>query len=320
MASLITREEHGVKGKTAKKPVPSQVSRVDWQSERLSPEQARFLNLLFSRFAEALAPRLTSVLGLRALVGLQETSQTSFKEFLDLRESPAPLIVFDFDNLNKALFALDGQTAFSLLEYLLGGKGEPLDENREFTTLEHNLFRNHIASPMLTSLGEAAKDLLASNPSFDSLVFSPNSLVAFPYGEPILIAKFSIRVGIVSGRLQFIFPLHALRELIPKNPEKLITTSLTKTPEPVTATPGVGKKLEKTSLPVTAELGDAQVFFQDLIHLETGDVIRLETRRGSPLKLKVAGKTKFLGKPGASEKKMAIRITEIVEEGENPDE
>jgi len=300
----------------------SQVSKVDWQSEKLSTEQWRFLNHILTQFAEVLAPHLTPVFQLRAVVEVGEVEQQSFKEFLDSFPTPTPMAVLALDEKNKAVYALDSAASFSTLDYLLGGKGETLDDMREFSELEKVLFRNHVLSKIILAHTEAWKEMNSVSPRLEELEFSPNSLVFLPYGDLVLSARFMIRVGMMMGTLSLALPLKYLRGMLPKNAEQFTLYSTTKTPENTpSASPAMGKKIETTALPVSVELGRAEVMFQDLLDLEVGDTIMLSTKRGDPLRIKVADQTKFLGQAGQSAKKMGIRITHIVQEGdENFDE
>jgi len=60
--------------------------------------------------------------------------------------------------------------------------------------------------------------------------------------------------------------------------------------------------------------------FQDLLDLEVGDCIKLDTVVTDPMKLKVNNKTKFLGRPGIKDNKMSIQITKVLAEGDEDDE
>lgn len=304
---------------TVKKTLPSQVSKVDWQSEKFTPEQWRLLNHLHKQFAEFLAAHLTPVLQLRAQVDLKEAKQESFKELLDRLPTPTLVAIFNIDDKSKGLFAIDVSIALAILDYVLGGKGEILEEARELTEIEKVLFQNQILSKFLSTYDEIWKEFApSSNLKFESLEFSPGNLVIYSYGELVVSAEFTLRVGIASGRVVLVLPFKYVREVIPRNLEQLTTqTFLRKTQEPVApGSPMMGKKIETTKLNVSVELGNCEVLFQDLLSLEEGDTLVLGTKRGEPLQIKVAERTKFLGKPGASDKKIAVRITDIIEEGD----
>lgn len=302
-----------------KKPLSSQVSKVDWQSDKLTNEQWRFLNRLFTQFAEFLAPHLTPTVQLRAIVELEEVARQPFKDFIEQFSAPTPLAVFTPDEKNKGILAVDPVLGFCILDHLMGGKGEALEEIREFTDIERVLFQKHVLGKFLSAHAEAWKDITLLNPKLEQMEFSPHNLVLFPYGETMLTSRFVLRLGGMSGGFQMALPLRYVRGILPRNPDEFATqSSLRKIQESQAPIgPVVGKKIETAPVPVTVELGKAEVLFQELLGLEEGDILRLETARDERLRIKVAGKTKFLGKPGSRENKVAVQITDIVQEGDD---
>jgi len=56
-----------------------------------------------------------------------------------------------------------------------------------------------------------------------------------------------------------------------------------------------------------------------MLQLSRGDVIVLDKKVSDSLTVKVGNKTKFAGVPGKKNNSIAVRITEVVEEGEDLD-
>lgn len=293
------------------KSLSAQISTVDWQSEKLTPEQWRFLTRVYGQFTELLSPHLTPSLQLRVMVELEGIAQQPFREFLEQFYAPTPMAVFTLDEKNKAFAAFDPSTAFAILDYLAGGKGEPIEVLREFTDIESSLFQKYILSKVLLAHAEAWKPAMMLTSKMDLLEFSPEKVVIFPYAETVLAVSFSLQFGSMAGSFQLALPFKFIRNVLPRNPDEVIAQQSARHDSPM-----VEKKIGEALVPVTVELGKAVVPFQDLLGIEEGDIVRLEANREAALKIKVAGKTKFLGKPGASEKNFAIQITDIVEKGD----
>lgn len=302
-----------------KKPLAAQVSRVDWQSESLTSEQKRFLTRIFTQFAEFLPPHLTPALQMRGIAELQDTEQISFKEFLDQFLDPAAFVTFRLNDKIRGLWVLSGPLPFFALDCMMGGKGEIPEELREFTEIEKALLEKHVLNQFLLAYQEAWKDITPFSPVIEQIEFSPNYPVVFPFRENMVSARFVLRISGMTSLFQVAFPFRQIREIIPKNPEEMLTQTIIRRTQGAAASslaPVVGKKIESAFVPVVVELGEAEVLFQDLLNLEEGDMLRLISRREEPLKIKVAGKTKFLGKPGSTENKLAIQITHVVQEGD----
>ena len=75
--------------------------------------------------------------------------------------------------------------------------------------------------------------------------------------------------------------------------------------------------MNKAKLPIIAELGSICKFrLRDFLGLTVGDVIPLHKSVEDALQVRVGEKLKYLGSPGTVKGKMAVQITEIVNEGE----
>ena len=80
------------------------------------------------------------------------------------------------------------------------------------------------------------------------------------------------------------------------------------------------KKVEKARVSVKAVLGKAFITVGELMDLQVGDVIQLDTTIQSPVNIFVEDELKFYGKPGRTKKKMAVQITDLAEERDEYDE
>jgi flagellar motor switch protein FliM len=306
-----------VQGYSLRKPLASQISKIDWQSEKLTSEQWRFLNRVLGQFAELLPSSLTPLLQLRAIVEPAESEIKSFGIFLEPFSDPTPYCLFSPNEKSKGLWVMETPLAFSMLDCLMGGKGEPLDDLREFTDLEKVLFQRQILPHFLSTYAEAWNHVTALNPKIEQIEFSSNRLLVFTFSEMLVTASFSLRLGSSQGMFYLAIPLKHVRDVIPKNPDAYTQSILRKAEEnQPTLGINVGKKIEAAPVLLSVELGQADVPFQDLLGLEEGDILRLNTLRTESLKIKVSGKTKFLGKPGSLDNKVAVQITHVLQEGD----
>jgi len=72
-------------------------------------------------------------------------------------------------------------------------------------------------------------------------------------------------------------------------------------------------KIANTQVPVSVILGNTVVPFKDVANLQVGDVIALDKHEKDKLQLYVDQNVKFLGMPGVSNKKYALKITDVVD-------
>lgn len=294
------------------------------QTEKFSSDQWRILNRMAERFAEQLAPKLIPLLHSRVLVEFWELRSLSFREYMDFLPSPTPMAVFQLEDdtrpqiSTKGMWVVDILLAFMLLERLMGGRGEPTEEIRELSNIEQAVLKRNLFSKVLETWSDTWKDLGSFNSRLESLEFEPQQIILVPYAEMMVIFAFRMKVGIVEGVWELALPFKFIKSGFPNTTfeDFLSKSSGAKAVEQVSSSI-FSKKIEVGKLPVSVEVGRAEIPFQDLLTLEAGDVIRLDALLGSPLKVMVSGRTKFLGKPGLRNNKYAVQITNIVDEGDD---
>ncbi len=76
----------------------------------------------------------------------------------------------------------------------------------------------------------------------------------------------------------------------------------------------MGNQLKKTSMDVRIILGTSKITVRDLLSMEKGDVLVLDSSIDSTLPVIVKDQVKFRGRPGMRDGNMAVRITDIVKE------
>jgi len=75
------------------------------------------------------------------------------------------------------------------------------------------------------------------------------------------------------------------------------------------------ERLSMIGITVSAEIGNMNLTVRDLLSLQRGDVIRLSNvRTGDPMVLKIGNREKFMCRPGVVGNKLAVQITEKLEE------
>ena len=74
--------------------------------------------------------------------------------------------------------------------------------------------------------------------------------------------------------------------------------------------------VKHVDVPVKAVLGRCNVSVNDFVHLQAGDIIRLDNRVNTDMQVYVGNLYKFTALPGTTKDKYAVRITSVVREEE----
>jgi flagellar motor switch protein FliM len=79
-------------------------------------------------------------------------------------------------------------------------------------------------------------------------------------------------------------------------------------------------RLGKANLQLGAELGKTNVTINQLLNLSQGDVLRLDSKKGDDLTIKVDDRDKFRAKAGKKGSKIAVEITSEISEEDDWEE
>ena len=286
------------------------------QTEKFSSDQNRFLQKIFSDFAESTVRKLAPLLKSRYNMELISIKTRSYHSYLNSLPDPTPVLVFSINEQVSGFLDVDFELAFSLFERLLGGRGGPPPDNQRpyFTDLEKTILKLPFLK-ILASYGEAWQGVQQIEPKFQSLEFNPNAVYICSPSELMVVTSFQVNLAQAQGLLSLCLPFHHLRDMIPKTSFDTWqhTSGVNIGADGAVVLP---ETIQNAKVPVSLSLGRAELLFQELLTIEVGDTIRLDAEITQPLRVKVNDKTKFFGQPGIKDGRMATRITKVLEEGD----
>lgn len=211
------------------------------------------------------------------------------------------MLHFGLDQGGRAFFSTPLSLLLDLFDAMMGGVGR-LDLARApyVTELESHLLR----APMhaLLSAYQAAWGHLQFAPQLepDYVEFNPYRAPICSPNESVLVCVFQLELPYARGPLELVLPWPPLRR------------DLARTSPPSTH---LGPSIPGSSrLELGLRLGGAEVLFQDLLNLEVGDVFVLDRPIGDPLEVTVNGLPKFHGHPGLSQGRIAVRVSQVLED------
>lgn len=284
--------------------------------EKFSHDQIRFLERVFGKFVEGITTKLAPMLQVRFQARLLEIRTLDYGEYLSVLPDPNPVLVFEAEKGVRGFIDIDFDLAFAIFDRLMGGKGVPPREELRpyFTELEETILDNCFQS-MLSAYGEAWSEVKEVTPVKEKIEFNPNSVYICNPSDKIVTASCQLDVAHAQGLINICLPFHYLYNAIPKRSfdEFMLTTTFQSTKDDGLVFP---ESIHNARVPLSVSLGSTQLLFQELLSVEVGDTIRLSTEVTEPLRVKVNGKTKFLGQPGVREGRLAVRVNKVLNEGD----
>ncbi len=135
--------------------------------------------------------------------------------------------------------------------------------------------------------------------------------------ESVLLITFEILFGESSYMMNLCFATFAFDTILSKLSSKNLSTIRPQKYHGTTPQEIIAGNLVKTYLPVTVEFGKAKISMQELIDLEPGDIIKINTKVNDEHPIKVGNRVLFAGRSGTVNKRKAVKITRRLLNNEN---
>lgn len=280
--------------------------------ERVVRGRMPVLELISDRFARLMRSSLSS--SLRKPIGASVISNDMMKygDFLKGLPVPTSLHIFRMEPLRgNIILVLESKLVFCLVDIFFGGSGAETFkvEGREFTTIENRLVKK-IVNVMVNDLKDAWKNIQPVTLHFVRSEVNPQFATIVSSGDIVVIISFELEMENSTGKVILCFPYSSLEPIKDKlqgtvQSEQLEADSIW--------AERLKKQLREVPVEVVVELGKAVVRGKELLNLNAGDVIQLDTYSKDKLKVKVGSTVKFLGYPGFYKGNQALQISTVIE-------
>lgn len=268
-------------------------------------------DIILDDFAQNYSISLTNQLQRTFTINRIGIECTIFNEFMTAQKNSGAIGVFNLDPLKYgALFILDQQLSFSMIEIMLGASSEldPLKLDRKLTTIELNILKS-VITRACDDLSKAMKPLITLNSSLIK-VESNSRLVSItdPDAE-VVVGRFKIQIGSLSGELSMLFPVATLEPL----KERLKDLLSVRTSNFGEWSKRIIDEILAMETSVIAQSGTLTLPLSKVLSFKKGDIIPLDYDPNSPLKVLVEDNPKFFARPGIYGGKRAISLTGVYE-------
>ena len=239
--------------------------------------------------------------------------QLAYDEFIHSLVQPTVIGVLEMYPLSgNAILELNSNLTFSIIDRLLGGKGEPLRKPRDLTDIERTVVER-IMMKILEHLEESWSTVVDIRFRFEGMESNPFFVQVCPGTDMVLLVTMQIQIGEVQGIMNFCIPYFVIEPLIDKlSSQQWFSSTSRKGGEGVRET--LVERLNEVSVPLALELGHSVINLGDVLQVQTGDVIRLDGTTKDPLGLRVGNRVKFHCVPGLINKNYAAQVTEVLRE------
>jgi flagellar motor switch protein FliM len=288
-----------------------------WSPDRFSKEQMRAVELVHEDLAEKFTTSIPTFLRTNLKPRLVHTEQGRFHDFL--KDLP-PNSLFHMITLaplpGYMVVTISPNVSYLILEQRLGGKIEGEVKERPLTDIDQSLLRG-LVEHMLNDLKSAWNKLVVLEPSLEDSTINQHWVQMVMGNEKVMLLTFEMTILGTTGTMNIYLPFSTLKPIAGVlNPHVWISGRKEKVIDNSSRDIAINN-LYNVQLPVQVIMGSVNLGLEEIINLEIGDIIQLETKVDQPLVMQIANQKLFqvfIGKVGSQ---IAVQVASTLQDDPN---
>jgi len=281
---------------------------------RFSKDQIRGITRIHENYARLLTTFFSAQLRTYVNISVASVDQVPYEEFIRSIPKMTVLNIYSVEPLEgRMLMEVNPNIAYSLLDRLLGGKGNSVKQVDSLTEIE-TLLMSQLFEKSLSNLKEAWSSIVDIEPVLEDFEVNPQFLQMVSPNETVVVVSFNTEIGDTSGMINICIPHIVLEPIIPNLSVHYWMQTIDKERDPE-AYERITENIQHAQIEAKAILGETSIDIESFLKLHTDDVIQLKQSIEDPLELRINDEPKFLVQPGTSKKHVAVQVLERVKEG-----
>ncbi|OEH85829.1 flagellar motor switch protein FliM [Desulfuribacillus stibiiarsenatis] len=281
---------------------------------RFSKDQTRSLTRIHENFARLLTSYFSAQFRTFVQITVASVDQLPYDEFIRSIPKMTILNVFEAVPLEgRLVMEVNPNIAYAMLDRLMGGQGISAEKFRSLTEIE-TIVMERIFNKALENFAEAWRTIIDLDPELDILETNPQFMQIVSPNETVAVISFQTKIGEATGMINLCLPHVVLEPIMPKLTAHHWFASQKKSRSDKEVF-HIQERVKKASVTVKAELGASIISIGEFLSLNIGDVIQLDNMFEDDINVRVGNLVKFKAQPGLSKKRVALQITEVLEEG-----
>lgn len=296
------------------------IKEYDFRSpKRFTKEQLRVVSSVYENFARLVSTYITSMLRLYVeaeVTGIEELRYSEFNNALpdsvmtgigELRYSSS-----EVEN-NAVLVDISKPITYCIIERLLGGTGEGLEVDREFTEIELSLMEN-VFKGIFPQMSDSWYSHYALDAVYRKIETNSRLIQSVSADDIVVVIMLDVNIKNTSGSINICVPATCLEEIL----KKLDTHDDNRHIRKINNAGDKERKelvmnyLSESSLELSCVIGETEVTLGDIYYLGVGDVIQLSKPVDAMVSINVGQSSWFKGTMGLKRNKKAVQIKEVL--------
>lgn len=282
--------------------------------DKFSKEQWATLQSMHEQFARLIGASFSSRLRTLVSVRLSSIDQGLYEEWQAQVPSQTVCYVLSMRPLSgNIVVEFNMDVASEVIDRLLGGTGMLIDRSREMGEVEQGLLRS-FGRAITHSLQEMWAQVQPVDPQVQDLGQDASLIQVAAPTDVVLTIFFEVNVGNHLGAMSICIPYTVLEPIAAHLSAQVWITSGPRARISDAEREVMTALLGRSTLDVAVSLGGVDIPTQTIVDLREGDTFVLGTRVGRPLDITVGEQLRFRGLPGLVGNRVALQISEVVQE------
>ena len=281
--------------------------------DKFSKDQLRAIQMIHESFARQLTTVMSTLIRSMVSAEVASVDQLAYEEFVYSLVQPTVIGTVEMHPFDgNILLEINPNLVFSIIDRMLGGKGEFSGKVRELTDIEKTV-TERVLMRMLELLEDSWSTVVDVRFRFESMESNPFFVQICPPRDMVLLVIMKLKVGDIEGMLSLCFPYFLMEPIVDKLSSQQWFASTSRKRDEDERERIVGS-LRNVKIPLSLELGHTVLSLADVYSLEPGDVIKLDETRESEISVRVGNHVRFKARPGTRDGRLAAELTQVLAE------
>ena len=281
--------------------------------DKFSKEQWGTLQSMHDTFARLVGSSFSSRLRTLVTVRLSSLDQGLYAEWQSQVPSQTVCYVLAMRPLDgNIVVEFNNDVAADAVDRLLGGTGLLIDRTRGISEMELTLLRAFAVS-VIGPLRDMWQAAVPAQPELVDMGQDASLIQVAGPNDAVLTAFFEINIGNQLGAMSMCVPYALIEPIVPKLSAQVWFAAGKQGAASARDRRRVQRLIGDAPLELRALLGRAEVPVGELVEMEEGDTIVLESRVGVPLDVEIGGYARFTGVPGTEGTRTVLQLREVID-------
>ncbi len=264
------------------------------------------LEIVNDRFARLATNSLANTMRKRVDINPISIDMSKFGDFMRSLPVPTSISIFKMDPLRgNAILVVDSRLVFALVESFFGGaSSQPKVEGRDFTPIEQAIV-NRVVKIALSNMEDSWKPVHDVHVEMIRSEVNPQFAAIVPPSDVVIVITFEVELENAIGSLICCLPYATMEPIRSKLHASFQSERLEIDHIWINR---FKERLMETPVEMLVRMGTTSITGRQLLNLEKGDIIMLDTDEDDFLEAEIEGVKKFHGIPGRIKGNKAFQI------------